>query len=141
MNTDTNGPHPVLAAQILDPDDPADRALLDQLQSDPIDSSTTYHIAAGKPARRADRPGPLLAEPRRWAYYPWRRGRSGVGAAGFPGAAVGPQPNLITADEQARLGTLRIGIGGLSVGTSSPTRWRRRACAGNCGSRTSTASS
>jgi molybdopterin/thiamine biosynthesis adenylyltransferase len=53
----------------------------------------------------------------RWAYYPWRRAAVGVlGPLGFRTLRLDRNRNLITADEQRRLGGLRIGVAGLSVG-------------------------
>lgn len=63
-------------------------------------------------------PGPeLLAEPGRWAYYPWRRTVVAVlGPQGFRAVRLDRNRNNITTHEQARLGALRIGVAGLSVG-------------------------
>ena len=56
-------------------------------------------------------------KPKRWAYYPWRRTVASVlGPRGFRAVRLNRNRNLITADEQDRLGQLRIGVVGLSVG-------------------------
>ncbi|MDT5351830.1 MAG: hypothetical protein QOJ56_362, partial [Mycobacterium sp.] len=63
-------------------------------------------------------PGPeLAAEPCRWAYYPWRRAVVAVlGPRGFRAVRLDRNRNVVTAEEQSRLGELRIGVAGLSVG-------------------------
>ena len=59
----------------------------------------------------------LVAEPCRWAYYPWRRTVVAVlGPRAFRALRLDRNRNMITAEEQARLGGLRIGVAGLSVG-------------------------
>lgn len=105
------------AARILDPDDPGDRALLDRLRADP-GIEFLDHLQGQLDSLRGVQPDPAaLAEPRRWAYYPWRRAVVAIlGPRGFRAARLDRNRNLITAEEQARLGTLRIGVGGLSVG-------------------------
>jgi Cytochrome P450 len=69
---------------------------------------------------RSLRPPPdpeLVAEPCRWAYYPWRRTVVAVlGPRAFRAVRTDRNRNLITAEEQTRLGALRIGVAGLSVG-------------------------
>ena len=58
-----------------------------------------------------------LAEPKAWAYYPWRRTVTSIlGPLGFRDVRLNRNRNLITADEQAELGRLRVGVVGLSVG-------------------------
>ena len=106
-------------AQILDPDDPADRSVLDRLRADPrVDFID--HREAQLASLRSLRPPPdpeLLAEPGRWAYYPWRRAVVAVlGPRAFRTVRLDRNRNNITAHEQARLGALRIGVAGLSVG-------------------------
>ncbi len=50
-------------------------------------------------------------------YYPWRRAVVAVlGPQGFRAVRLDRNRNVVTADEQARLGTLRIGVVGLSAG-------------------------
>lgn len=59
----------------------------------------------------------VLAEPKRWAYYPWRRTVVSVlGPRGFRAVRLNRNRNLITSTEQEALGRLRIGVVGLSVG-------------------------
>jgi molybdopterin/thiamine biosynthesis adenylyltransferase len=56
-------------------------------------------------------------EPTRWAYYPWRRTVVSVlGPRAFRLVRLDRNRNLITATELDRLGRLRIGVVGLSVG-------------------------
>jgi molybdopterin/thiamine biosynthesis adenylyltransferase len=98
---------------------PHDRQLLAELRADSriefIDSSDQQ-----RDELRRLRPAPdedLLAEPKSWAYYPWRRVVAGIlGPRGFRAVRLNRNRNLITAKEQERLGQLRIGIVGLSVG-------------------------
>jgi molybdopterin/thiamine biosynthesis adenylyltransferase len=106
-------------AQILNPADPHDASVLEQLRADP-------HIAfIDCQSEQADallrlRPRPsqdLVAEPLRWAYYPWRRTAVALlGPKAFRVLRLDRNRNLITAEEQARLGSLSIGVAGLSVG-------------------------
>jgi molybdopterin/thiamine biosynthesis adenylyltransferase len=104
---------------ILDADDAADKALLDRLRADPvvefIDHSDTQLAEL-----RGLLPPPdpkLVAEPCRWAYYPWRRAAVAVlGPRGYRAVRLDRNRNVVTADEQARLGALRIGVAGLSAG-------------------------
>lgn len=59
----------------------------------------------------------LLDEPTQWVYYPWRRCSVHVlGPAAFNRLRLDRNRNLISADEQRRLSSLRIGVIGLSVG-------------------------
>ena len=59
----------------------------------------------------------LLDERCRWVYYPWRRAVVAVlGPRGFRAVRLDRNRNVVTADEQARLGALRIGVVGLSAG-------------------------
>ncbi len=63
------------AAQILDPGDSGDQAVLDRLRDDP-GVQFLDRRAEQLASLRALRPAPdqrVLAEPGRWAYYPWRR--------------------------------------------------------------------
>ncbi|RDH79519.1 Rv1355c family protein [Mycolicibacterium moriokaense] len=66
------------------------------------------------------RPAPdpeAIAEPKVWAYYPWRRAVTTIlGPRGFRAVRLNRNRNLITAEEQDRLGLLRVGVVGLSVG-------------------------
>jgi molybdopterin/thiamine biosynthesis adenylyltransferase/nitroreductase len=106
-------------AQVLDEEIPADNVVLQGLRADPriefID--TRAQQAAGVRELHPPVPAEVSAEPTRWAYYPWRRTAVGVlGPRAFRELRLNRNKNLITADEQARLGNLRIGVAGLSVG-------------------------
>jgi len=107
------------SAQILDPDEPADSSVLQRLQADP-NVDFIDHRDAQLADLRSLRPAPdpeLLAERGRWAYYPWRRTAVAVlGPHGFRSVRLDRNRNNITAQEQTRLGALRIGVAGLSVG-------------------------
>lgn len=112
----TDGDHTAL---ILNPDDPHDRHVLDELRADSrIDFIDTRSQQAAsvrrlRPARDSD----LLTEPMQWAYYPWRRAVVSVlGRRAFEAVRLDRNRNLITSGEQARLRKLRVGIVGLSVG-------------------------
>ena len=62
-------------------------------------------------------PDDLLAEPVRWAYYPWRRTVVSVlGPRAFRRVRLDRNRNLITTAELDVLGRLHIGVVGLSVG-------------------------
>jgi molybdopterin/thiamine biosynthesis adenylyltransferase len=107
------------SAQILDPDEPADGAVLQRLRADPsvefIDQRDAQFASL-----RSLRPAPnpeLLAERGLWAYYPWRRTVVAVlGPRGFRAVRLDRNRNKITAQEQDSLGAQRIGVAGLSVG-------------------------
>jgi molybdopterin/thiamine biosynthesis adenylyltransferase len=103
-------------AQVLDP---ADSIMLQRLQADPsvefIDHRDTQlaNLCNLRPSPNDQ----LLAEPGRWAYYPWRRAVVAVlGPRGFRAVRLDRNRNNITAAEQDRLGALSIGVAGLSVG-------------------------
>jgi molybdopterin/thiamine biosynthesis adenylyltransferase len=104
-------------AQILD--DSADSAVLERLRADPT-VDFLDHRDAQLANLRALRPPPhpeLLEEPGRWAYFPWRRTVVAVlGPQGFRAVRLDRNRNNITTGEQDRLGALRIGVAGLSVG-------------------------
>jgi molybdopterin/thiamine biosynthesis adenylyltransferase len=107
------------SAQILDTADADDRRVLDGLRADPrIEFVDRYSGQAA--SVRGLRPAPepeLTSEPRRWAYYPWRRAVVGVlGPRAFRAVRLDRNRNMITTDEQDRLRELRIGVVGLSVG-------------------------
>lgn len=106
-------------ARVLDPTDPGDNALLDELRADPDIDFLDDHDAQLE-SLRALRPPPtdeLLREGRRWAYYPWRRAVVAVlGPRGFQALRLDRNRNNITAAEQTTLNTLTIGVAGLSVG-------------------------
>lgn len=107
------------SAQILDADTPEGDASLRRLQGDPsvefVDrlDSQVANLGSLRPSPHPD----LLAEPARWAYYPWRRAVVAVlGPRGYRTVRLDRNRNNITLAEQDRLGTLRIGVAGLSVG-------------------------
>lgn len=112
------GWHDTAAAQAVimaAADEQALRPLLDDGATDILDTVARQQsaLAALDPPVGAE----LLAEPSRWAYYPWRRTIVSVlGPSGFRRLRLDRNRNLITADEQDRLGRLRIGVIGLSVG-------------------------
>lgn len=59
----------------------------------------------------------VTGEPTGWAYFPWRRTVVSVlGPRAHGRLRLDRNRNLITADEQQRLGRLRVGVIGLSVG-------------------------
>jgi molybdopterin/thiamine biosynthesis adenylyltransferase len=104
---------------ILDDRDPADKRVLDGLRADPavefIDESDNQlaELRGLLPPPAAD----LVAESCRWAYYPWRRTVVAVlGPRGFRAVRLDRNRNVVTTEEQARLGALRIGVAGLSAG-------------------------
>jgi molybdopterin/thiamine biosynthesis adenylyltransferase len=106
-------------ARIFDENVAGDRELLDQLRAGPriqfLDRRDDQ-VRCLRELRPAVAPE-LIAEPLRWAYYPWRRTVVGVlGPQAYRRVRLDRNRNLITADEQDRLGALRIGVVGLSVG-------------------------
>ena len=107
------------AAQVLDPNEPSDHAVLERLRADPT-VEFLDHRNAQLSGLRSLRPAPdedVLAEPGRWAYYPWRRcAVSVLGPRGFRALRLDRNRNIITTEEQARLNSLTIGVAGLSVG-------------------------
>ncbi len=108
-----------VTARVLDAADPAGNAVLERLRADPLIEFVDHSHEQGEELRRLRPPpdGALLAEPGRWAYYPWRRTVAAVlGPRGFRAVRLDRNRNLITAEEQTRLGALRIGVAGLSVG-------------------------
>jgi molybdopterin/thiamine biosynthesis adenylyltransferase len=106
-------------AQVLDAADPTDNAVLEQLRADPAIEFVDHHEAQLGELRGL-RPPPdpeLIAEACRWAYYPWRRTVVAVlGPRAFRAVRLDRNRNMITAEEQTRLGALRVGVAGLSVG-------------------------
>lgn len=104
---------------LLRPGDHEDDAVIERLLNDSridvIDSRDDQLRCL-----RELRPSPdaaLLDEPTRWAHYPWRRSVVGVlGPRAYRTVRLDRNRNLITAEEQARLRELRIGVAGLSVG-------------------------
>jgi molybdopterin/thiamine biosynthesis adenylyltransferase len=106
-------------ALVLDAANPADKGVLERLRADPVIEFIDDRDNQLEELRRL-RPPPdpqLVAEPCRWAYYPWRRTVVAVLAPrAFRAVRLDRNRNLITADEQTRLGALRIGVAGLSAG-------------------------
>jgi molybdopterin/thiamine biosynthesis adenylyltransferase len=92
---------------------------LEQLRPDPAIEFIDHREEQFEELRSL-RPPPdpeLVAEPCRWAYYPWRRAVVAVlGPRAFRAVRLDRNRNMITTEEQARLGALRIGVAGLSVG-------------------------
>jgi molybdopterin/thiamine biosynthesis adenylyltransferase len=104
---------------VLDSEDAADKVLLDQLRADPVIEFVDRRDTQLAELRGLlPPPGPeLTAEPGRWVYYPWRRAVVAVlGPRGFRAVRLDRNRNVVTADEQSRLGGLRIGVAGLSAG-------------------------
>jgi molybdopterin/thiamine biosynthesis adenylyltransferase len=106
-------------ALVLDPEHATDKAVLDQLRADAV-VEFIDHRDTQLAELRGLLPPPdreLAAEHCRWAYYPWRRTAVAVlGPRGFRAVRLDRNRNVVTADEQSRLSTLRIGVAGLSAG-------------------------
>lgn len=109
----------VSSARILDEGVAADHEVLQALRADPRIEFLDHRddqLLCLRELRPAAEPE-LIAESTRWAYYPWRRSVIGVlGPLAYRRVRLDRNRNLITATEQDRLGGLRIGIVGLSVG-------------------------
>ncbi|QEN12307.1 Rv1355c family protein [Mycolicibacterium sp. ELW1] len=106
-------------ARILLDNDPHDETILARLRADArtefIDGSSEF-TAALRSLRPAVEPE-LLAEPMRWAHYPWRHSVVAVpGPQAFRRLRLDRNRNMITLAEQQRLTALTIGVVGLSVG-------------------------
>lgn len=100
-------------------DDGHSENTVDQLRRDPritvIDECREQRAALRTLVPAVDQE--MLDEPTRWAYYPWRRCLVHIlGPAAFNRLRLDRNRNLITADEQRQLSSLRIGVIGLSVG-------------------------
>jgi hypothetical protein len=107
------------SALILNPADADDRRVLDRLRQDSRIQFIDHRPGLLKSLRLLCPPpdAETLAEPTRWAYYPWRRAAVGVaGPRGYRALRLDRNRHLITVDEQDRLNGLRIAIAGLSVG-------------------------
>jgi molybdopterin/thiamine biosynthesis adenylyltransferase len=104
---------------VIDADDPAGAALLDELRAD-ARIEFVDNLPPQRSALQGLRPSPspeTMAEPTRWVYYPWRRTVVSVlGPHAFRLVRLDRNRNLITSAEQDRLSRLRIGVVGLSVG-------------------------
>lgn len=106
-------------AQLLDATEAQGESALRRLRADPsvefIDrlDAQTANLRSLRPTPHPE----LLTEPGRWAYYPWRRAVVAVlGPRGYRAVRLDRNRNNITPAEQDRLGALRIGVAGLSVG-------------------------
>lgn len=96
-----------------------DQQFLAELSTDPtIEFIDSWDLQRAELTRLRLAPGPdVVAEPKHWVYYPWRRvAVSMLGPRGYRAVRLDRNRNLITAGEQDRLGRLRVGIVGLSVG-------------------------
>ncbi|BBZ48200.1 Rv1355c family protein [Mycobacterium parmense] len=107
------------SAHVFNVDDPADQAELTRLRADPAVEVIDRRESLLEELRGL-RPPPepeLVAEPCRWVYYPWRRTVVAVlGPKAFRAVRLDRNRNVITTAEQTRLGALRVGVVGLSVG-------------------------
>ncbi len=106
-------------ATVLVEAEPHNDQLLSELRADPgVDVIDRWREQRDE--LRLLRPPPALdivEEPKTWAFYPWRRTVTSIlGPLGFRALRLNRNRNLITADEQDRLGRLQIGVVGLSVG-------------------------
>jgi len=104
---------------VLDTDDPAGAALLNDLRADArIEFADNVRQQSETLLGLRPSPSPeVRAEPTRWVYYPWRRTVVSVlGPRAFRLVRLDRNRNLITSDELDRLSRLRIGVVGLSVG-------------------------
>ncbi len=107
------------SATVLVEAQPQDRQVLSELGADPTIAFIDGWDAQRDELSRLRPPADpdVLAEPKRWAYYPWRRVVVSVlGPRGYRAVRLNRNRNLITEQEQDRLGLLRVGIVGLSVG-------------------------
>ena len=106
-------------AIVLNTDDPAHEALLWELRAD-ARIEFIDNVRQQLAGLQRLRPPPLpdvTAEPTRWAYYPWRRTVVSVlGPRAFRLVRLDRNRHLITVAELDRLGRLRIGVVGQSVG-------------------------
>jgi molybdopterin/thiamine biosynthesis adenylyltransferase len=107
------------SAIVLDATRAEDAATLAELRTDPtveaIDTWAAQHEALHG-VLSADESA-LIDEAPRWAYYSWRRSLVKIlGPQSFRRLRLDRNRNLITTDEQDRLGRLRVGVVGLSSG-------------------------
>ena len=106
-------------ATVLVEAQPHDQRVLSELRADSrIEFIDRWDEQRDELRRLRPLPHPdVIAEPKRWAYYPWRRTVTAVlGPRAFRAVRLDRNRNLITTEEQDRLGLLRVGIVGLSVG-------------------------
>jgi molybdopterin/thiamine biosynthesis adenylyltransferase len=107
------------AAQILDSTLGEDADVLAGLRADPTIEYVDSWAAQSASLNRLRPPldAEILAEAPRFAYYPWRRAVVKIlGPRSFRRLRLDRNRNLITAEEQDRLGHLHIGVIGLSAG-------------------------
>jgi molybdopterin/thiamine biosynthesis adenylyltransferase len=104
---------------VLNADDPVNGVLLTELRAD-ARIEFIDNVRQQQAGLQRLRPSPhpdVTSEPIRWAYYPWRRTAVSVlGPRAFRLLRLDRNRNLITDAELERLGRLRIGVVGLSVG-------------------------
>ena len=106
-------------AIVLNTDDPVDNVFLQELRADArIEFIDNARQQQAELQRLRPPPQPdVTAEPIRWVYYPWRRTVVSVlGPRAFRLLRLDRNRHLITAAELDRLGRLRVGVVGLSVG-------------------------
>lgn len=106
-------------AQILDATQSEDARLLAELRADPtIEFVDTWAAQTASLTRlRPPVDSEALAEAPRFVYYPWRRAVVKIlGPRSFRRLRLDRNRNLITSDEQDRLGHLAVGVIGLSAG-------------------------
>jgi molybdopterin/thiamine biosynthesis adenylyltransferase len=107
------------SATVLVESDPHDHRVLLELRADPrVEFVDRWDEQLDELRRLRGFPQPdAIAGSKQWAYYPWRRIVTSVlGPHAFRAVRLDRNRNMITAEEQDRLGLLRIGIVGLSVG-------------------------
>jgi molybdopterin/thiamine biosynthesis adenylyltransferase len=108
-------------ATLLDTENAEDRRVLTELRADPrIDFIDGWALQdASRRGLTHYVAGVETTDGTHWAYYPWRRAVISVLAPqAFRAVRLDRNRNMITADEQDRMGALRIGVVGLSVGSS-----------------------
>jgi molybdopterin/thiamine biosynthesis adenylyltransferase len=99
-------------ASVLDSEDAADKAVLDQLRDDPV-----IEFVDHRDTQLAELRGLLPPPDPELVADSWRRAAVAVlGPRGFRAVRLDRNRNVVTADEQSRLGELRIGVAGLSAG-------------------------
>ena len=106
-------------AHVLAADQDADARLLARLRADPtiefVDSWA--HQSASLQRLHPPLAAEILAEAPRFVYYPWRRAVvKTLGPRSFRRLRLDRNRNLITSEEQDRLGHLVVGVVGLSAG-------------------------
>lgn len=106
-------------AIVLDETNPVDQGELAALRRDPsiVFLDRLEEQRAGLARLTPSPSDELLEESMRWIYYPWRRTVvATLGPRSFRHLRLDRNRNKITAEEQATLATLTVGIVGLSVG-------------------------